>query len=89
MFIDLETDAILLRDVFGPQCFCRDCHHYTYATGAEKAKRCAWCGSPNIGGQPALLGPTKAQGQVEPPQRPPTKHQRLRLGFAWLHGEWI
>lgn len=81
MFVDLETDVVLIRDVFGPQWYCRNCFHLTYPSGE---RICAWCKSPNIGPQPSILGPTQAMGGIsEPEDREPTKHRRLKDGF-WL-----
>jgi hypothetical protein len=83
MFVDSKCDAILLRDVVGPQLYCRACHHLTYEIDG---KRCAWCKSQSIGVQPRILGRTRPMGPItEPEDREPTKHRRLREGFAILH----
>jgi hypothetical protein len=85
MFVDAESDAVLIRDVFGPQCYCRACFHMTYLVDGD---RCAWCKSTSTGIQPHLVMPRRAMGMIpEPEDRQPTKHQRLREGFARLHGE--
>jgi hypothetical protein len=85
VFIDAEADGILIRDVFGPQIYCRGCHHYTYLVDGG---RCAWCKSTGTGGQVGLVRKTRAMGPIrEPEDREPTKHQRLKEGFAMLQGD--
>jgi hypothetical protein len=84
MFIDSECDGVLIRDVFGPQVYCRGCGHYTYAMDGN---RCAWCKGLNIGVHPCLISGRRHMGPIQDLERKPTKHQRLREGFAMLKGE--
>jgi len=84
VFIDNECDGILIRDVCGPQVYCRSCGHYTWAVDGNR--RCAWCKSLAIGGQPCLLKHVRAMGPIQDAERPRTKHQRLVEGFALLKG---
>lgn len=67
--------------------FCRNCWHITEPIGDPAI--CRWCHSPNIGVQPAILGPTRAMGHItEPEDKEPTKHQRLKEGFALLRDDY-
>ena len=108
MFVDLECDALLIRDLLGPFLYCRNCNHYTYPWSfiynrrllrceisppyAVTYKRegdlllCEWCKSADIGGQPKLIEHVRCMGSItEPEDREPTKHQKLKEGFALLH----
>jgi len=63
--------------------YCRDCHHLTDSVDGN----CMWCNSPSIGIQSHLCQPRRAMGPItEPDDNPPTKHQRLKDGFAMLNG---
>lgn len=67
--------------------FCRNCSHMTIPDGPPLI--CCWCHSPNIGINPELCGPTRAMGSItEPEDRQPTKHQRLKEGFALLRDDY-
>ena len=63
--------------------FCRACSHLTKYVGAGV---CEHCGSSKIGVQADFLRKTRAMGPItEPDDKNPTKHQRLKEGFAILH----
>ena len=68
--------------------YCRNCCHITKPVGDPAI--CMHCKSLNIGFQPRLLIPRRAMGIItEPADREPTKHQRLKDGFALLRGDSI
>ena len=81
MFVDAESDGILIRDVFGPQVYCRTCGHYTYPV---EGNRCAWCKSTAIGGSPALVRHVRFMSAIKDSEPLRTKHQRLKEGFSML-----
>jgi hypothetical protein len=68
--------------------FCRNCSHMTRPIGVGV---CLFCKSPNIGihQHTGPIPQSRAMGIIpEPEDREPTKHQRLKAGFAILEGEW-
>ena len=83
MFVDVQYDGLLIRDVFGPTRYCSACQHFTYEIDGG---RCCWCKSGWVGAAPQMLERKRAMGFIpEPADKEPTKHQRLKEGFAMLH----
>jgi len=68
----------------GLEHYCSNCHHMTQPIGDPDI--CRWCHSPAVGLAPQPLVKQRAMGPItEPEDKEPTKHQRLKEGFALLH----